>query len=190
MEKKPVFAITAGILIIAAGFVFLMDYLNFAFNGAIDHWYVVLIIWGACNLLALAIAYKAPLYYCLATTLGGVFVALLVSITVEKVDFDVVWPIIPMFFGFGILVANAVAHRPFAFLKTGILISLLSIALLVGAALNAWRIVLPIVVMLAGLTLIINTLIRLNIKTKEGEADYRVTPTKDKESNEKSDTTD
>lgn len=138
--------ITDSILAIAIAIIFILDATGVVFVGAMDRWYLLLIAYISMVLLTVALFYRKSFLIFLSALTIGLFASL--EFVYVGMHFYQTWYLIPIFGGFGLLVANAISKGNKNIYLISVIVMAISIALMVAVIENVWRYVLPAIIIL------------------------------------------
>lgn len=177
-KKNYALVLVFACLTIISGLVFLFDSLGIAFTGAVNKWYLVLMIYLASGLIAVAIIKNAPLYY----TVSSVFVGVFLSMSLNK-PFAEFWPMIPISISIGMMISHLMSHGRLKYFKPALILLVLSVILLIGSLTDKWRYIIPIELIIFGAIVVIYVLYKLQKSSKttnHNNVDYYVRPSSEK----------
>lgn len=141
--------ITDSVLAIVMAVIFILDATGVVFVGAMDRWYLLLIAYISMVFLTVALFYRKSFLIFLSALTIGLFASL--EFVHVGMFFYQTWYLIPIFGGFGLLVANALAKGNKNIYLLSIIIMAISIALMVAVIENVWRYVLPAIIIVLAL---------------------------------------
>lgn len=201
MKKRNYTILLTAIAFLLVGGALLLDFLNVPFVGIIgikNVWFPVLLILIAVGLyVSMIIRREAEL---IATTtvifVIGVML-LLLRLNIEGVTFARLWPMIVLAPSLALLLTYAFRSRRKFYLRFGIFMTVISIALLVGSMFSLWALVAPIIILFIGVTMFIYALTvkrvnddeefeipRISIVARKQEIERELTDKQDKEDKE------
>lgn len=138
--------ITDSILAIVMAIIFILDATGVVFVGAMDRWYLLLIAYISMVFLTVALFYRKTFLIFLSALTIGLFASL--EFVYVGMYFYQTWYLIPIFGGFGLLVANAISKGNKNIYLVSVIVMAISIALMVAVIENVWRYVLPAIIIL------------------------------------------
>lgn len=138
--------ITDSILAIVMAIIFILDATGVVFVGAMDRWYLLLIAYISMVFLTVALFYRKSFLIFLSALTIGLFASL--EFVYVGMYFYQTWYLIPIFGGFGLLVANAISKGNKNIYLVSVIVMAISIALMVAVIENVWRYVLPAIIIL------------------------------------------
>lgn len=138
--------ITDSILAIVMAIIFILDATGVVFVGAMDRWYLLLIAYISMVFLTVALFYRKSFLIFLSALTIGLFASL--EFVYVGMYFYQTWYLIPIFGGFGLLVANAISKGNKNIYLVSVIVMAISIALMVAVIENVWRFVLPAIIIL------------------------------------------
>lgn len=138
--------ITDSILAIVMAIIFILDATGVVFVGAMDRWYLLLIAYISMVFLTVALFYRKSFLIFLSALTIGLFASL--EFVHVGMFFYQTWYLIPIFGGFGLLVANAISKGNKNIYLVSVIVMAISIALMVAVIENVWRYVLPAIIIL------------------------------------------
>lgn len=138
--------ITDSVLAIVVAIIFILDATGVAFVGAMDRWYLLLLAYISMVFLTVALFYRKSFLIFMSALTIGLFASL--EFVHVGMFFYQTWYLIPIFGGFGLLVANALGKGNKNIYLISIIIMAISIALMVAVIENVWRYVLPAIIIL------------------------------------------
>lgn len=141
--------ITDSILAIVMAIIFILDATGVVFVGAMDRWYLLLIAYISMVFLTVALFYRKSFLIFLSALTIGLFASL--EFVYVGMYFYQTWYLIPIFGGFGLLVANALSKGNKNIYLVSVIVMAISIALMVAVIENVWRYVLPAIIILLAL---------------------------------------
>lgn len=141
--------ITDSILAIVMAIIFILDATGVVFVGAMDRWYLLLIAYISMVFLTVALFYRKSFLIFLSALTIGLFASL--EFVYVGMYFYQTWYLIPIFGGFGLLVANAISKGNKNIYLVSVIVMAISIALMVAVIENVWRYVLPAIIILLAL---------------------------------------
>lgn len=141
--------ITDSILAIVMAIIFILDATGVVFVGAMDRWYLLLIAYISMVFLTVALFYRKTFLIFLSALTIGLFASL--EFVYVGMYFYQTWYLIPIFGGFGLLVANALSKGNKNIYLVSVIVMAISIALMVAVIENVWRYVLPAIIILLAL---------------------------------------
>lgn len=141
--------ITDSILAIVMAIIFILDATGVVFVGAMDRWYLLLIAYISMVFLTVALFYRKTFLIFLSALTIGLFASL--EFVHVGMFFYQTWYLIPIFGGFGLLVANALSKGNKNIYLVSVIVMAISIALMVAVIENVWRYVLPAIIILLAL---------------------------------------
>lgn len=141
--------ITDSVLAIVMAIIFILDATGIVFVGAMDRWYLLLIAYISMVFLTVALFYRKSFLIFLSALTIGLFASL--EFVHVGMFFYQTWYLIPIFGGFGLLVANALAKGNKNIYLVSVILMAISIALMVAVIENVWRYVLPAIIILLAL---------------------------------------
>lgn len=141
--------ITDSILAIVMAIIFILDATGVVFVGAMDRWYLLLIAYISMVFLTVALFYRKSFLIFLSALTIGLFASL--EFVHVGMFFYQTWYLIPIFGGFGLLVANAISKGNKNIYLVSVIVMAISIALMVAVIENVWRYVLPAIIILLAL---------------------------------------
>lgn len=149
--------ITDSILAIIVAVIFILDATGVVFVGAIDRWYLLLIAYVSMVFLTVALFYRKNFLIFLSALTIGLFASL--EFVHVGMHFYQTWYLIPIFGGFGLLVANAISKGNKNFYLISVIVMAISIALMVSVIENVWKYVLPAIIILLALICIVKAVL-------------------------------
>lgn len=138
--------ITDSVLAIVMAIIFILDATGVVFVGAMDRWYLLLIAYISMVFLTVALFYRKSFLIFLSALTIGLFASL--EFVYVGMYFYQTWYLIPIFGGFGLLVANAISKGNKNIYLVSVIVMAISIALMVAVIENVWRYVLPAIIIL------------------------------------------
>lgn len=138
--------ITDSVLAIVMAIIFILDAAGVVFVGAMDRWYLLLIAYISMVFLTVALFYRKTFLIFLSALTIGLFASL--EFVYVGMYFYQTWYLIPIFGGFGLLVANAISKGNKNIYLVSVIVMAISIALMVAVIENVWRYVLPAIIIL------------------------------------------
>lgn len=141
--------ITDSVLAIVMAIIFILDATGVTFVGAMDRWYLLLIAYISMVFLTVALFYRKSFLIFLSALTIGLFACL--EFVHVGMFFYQTWYLIPIFGGFGLLVANALSKGNKNIYLVSVIVMAISIALMVAVIENVWRYVLPAIIILLAL---------------------------------------
>lgn len=141
--------ITDSVLAIVMAIIFILDATGIVFVGAMDRWYLLLIAYISMVFLTVALFYRKSFLIFLSALTIGLFASL--EFVYVGMYFYQTWYLIPIFGGFGLLVANALSKGNKNIYLVSVIVMAISIALMVAVIENVWRYVLPAIIILLAL---------------------------------------
>lgn len=143
--------ISISIIIIIAGLIILLDQLGVFGISALPQWYLIILMALALICLIISIINKAYLYLWFAFLLGGIYLALDLAINNNYTGFKETWPIIFISLGVGLLLSLIIKRsKTTAFI--GVSLLTIFIPTMLGIWTETWTAILPILMLLFGLT--------------------------------------
>lgn len=149
--------ITDSILAIIVAVIFILDATGVVFVGAMDRWYLLLIAYVSMVFLTVALFYRKNFLIFLSALTIGLFASL--EFVHVGMCFYQTWYLIPIFGGFGLLVANAISKGNKNFYLISVIVMAISIALMVSVIENVWKYVLPAIIILLALICIVKAVL-------------------------------
>lgn len=149
--------ITDSILAIIVAVIFILDATGVVFVGAMDRWYLLLIAYVSMVFLTVALFYRKNFLIFLSALTIGLFASL--EFVHVGMFFYQTWYLIPIFGGFGLLVANAISKGNKNFYLISVIVMAISIALMVSVIENVWKYVLPAIIILLALICIVKAVL-------------------------------
>lgn len=183
-DKDIILKLTLSVLLVFFGVILLIDQLDVANNPFVTFiddlfapWYTIIILFIASCLLAYAIIKKAPIIYVLSMLFAGIFLVISLSNKVKTEYIGAIIFIVPMFIGIGFILADRICKWSPKILRFGVVLTMASAVVLVSVVLDAWKYVIPIVVILIGIAYMIFEIFALKQKNIEKPDDHYVTYT-------------
>lgn len=171
--------ITDSVLAIVVAIVFILDATGVVFVGALDRWYLLLLAYISMVFLTVALFYRKSFLIFLSAITIGVFASL--EFVHVGMFFYQTWYLIPIFGGFGLLVANALAKGNKNIYLVSVLIMAVSVALMVAVIENVWRYVLPAMIILLAVLCIVKAVLTKSKGESTGDDVLYVEPSNNTE---------
>jgi len=173
MKKRNYTILLTAIAFLLVGVALLLDYLNVPFIGIIgikNVWFPVLIILIGIGLYLSMLIRRVADFIATATVIFVIGVMLLLlRLNLESITFARIWPMIVLAPSLALLFTYVFRSRRKFYLRLGLFMTVISVALLVGSIFSLWILVAPIIIIFIGVTMCIYAFI-----TKQSDDDEEV----------------
>lgn len=183
-NKDNVLKIVISALFVVFGLLLLLDQLNLPFiDDLFTPWYTIVILFVASCLLAYAICKKSPIFYILSMFFAGIYLVISIDAKVENLAIGKIIMIIPLFIGLGIILADRICKWSPKAMRFGLVVAVSSATILVSTILNVWKYVIPVVVILIGVSYMMFSLFSIKKEVDVKDDDHYVTYDSNKNGN-------